>query len=211
MRKWLLCLCLTISVMTYGQALKKADEAQSKAIIEKINHTASAVRSISCDFMQVKSLRFLNDKMTSQGKMWYDGSGKLRWEYMAPYKYIFVLNGQSVYIKSAKSSQTIDIRQSRLFQNIARLMMNSVTGKCLAADDDFVCEIYVQGEEWIASLTPKKKEIKKMFKGVKLHFDNARQMVSQVELTETSGDTTIITLNNIKLNERLDEKLFSVH
>ncbi len=210
MRNVFLLICLAVSLSIQGQTMKRADEAQSKAMVESINRTAASIRSIACSFTQVKSLRFLNDKMTSQGRMYYDGSGKLRWEYTSPYQYIFILNGQSVHIKSAKTSRTIDIRQSRLFQGIAQLMMNSVTGRCLSSDADFTCVMYVQGDEWIADLTPKKKEVKKMFKSVRLHISSTRRMVSQVEMTETSGDTTVITLKNVKTNERVDEKLFTV-
>ena len=160
MRKICLLCCLVLSLAMQGQTMKKADEAQSKAMVESINRTAASIRSIACSFTQVKSLRFLNDKMTSQGRMYYDASGKLRWEYTSPYQYIFILNGQNVYIKSAKTSRSIDIRQSRL--------------------------------------------------SVRLHISSTRRMVSQVEMTETSGDTTVITLKNVKTNERIDEKLFTV-
>jgi outer membrane lipoprotein-sorting protein len=211
MRKICLLCCLVFSFAIHGQTMKKADEAQSKAMMETVSRTAASIRTIACSFTQVKSLRFLNDKMTSQGRMYYDGSGKLRWEYTSPYQYVFILNGQNVHIKSAKSSHTIDIRQSRLFQGIAQLMMNSVTGKSLSSSGDFTCVMYVQGGEWIADLTPKKKEVKKMFKSVRLHIGSTRRMVSQVEMTETSGDTTVITLKDVKTNERVDEKLFTLH
>ena len=211
MRKISFLLCLIVSMAIQAQTMKKADEAQAKAIIEKIDRTAASIRTLNCSFTQVKSLRFLNDKMTSHGRMYFEGSGKLRWEYTSPYKYVFILNGQNVHVQSGKSSHTIDIRQSRLFQSIAQMMMNSVTGKSLASDGDFSCVMYVQGEEWIADLMPKKKEVKKMFKSIRLHFSSTRQMVSQVELTETSGDTTVITLQDVKTNERVDEKLFTVH
>lgn len=211
MRKICLLCCLVLSLAMQGQTMKMADEAQSKAMVESINRTAASIRSIACSFTQVKSLRFLNDKMTSQGRMYYDASGKLRWEYTSPYQYVFILNGQNVHIKSAKTSHTIDIRQSRLFQSIAQMMMNSVTGKSLSSSGDFTCVMYVQGDEWIADLTPKKKEVKKMFKSVRLHIGSTRRIVSQVEMTETSGDTTVITLKDVKTNDRVDEKLFTVN
>ena len=191
-----------------AQTLKKVSEAQAKAMVEQINQTAAAIKTLACDFTQVKSLRFLNDKMTSEGKMYYHGSGKLRWEYTSPYSYTFILNGQQVYIKSAKSTHTIDIRQSKLFQSIAQVMMNSVTGKSLTSGSDFTTVLYTQGSAWVAELTPKKKEMKQMFKTIRLYFDSTRQMVSQVEMTEQSGDQTVITLKHVKTNGKMDANLF---
>lgn len=211
MKKVILILCMMASVTLQAQTLKKATESQAKVMVEKINKTAASIHTLECDFTQVKTLRFLNDKMTSQGKMYYDASGKLRWEYTYPYQYTFILNGQKVYIKSAKSSQTIDIRQSKLFQSIAQVMMNSVTGKSLTTNNEFACTIYTQGQEWVADLVPQKKEMKKMFKNIRLHFNSTKQMVSQVEMTEQSGDMTIITLKDVKTNGKIDEKMFAAH
>ena len=200
---------LLLVLTTEAQTLKKATEAQAKLMVEKINRTAAGIRTMDCQFTQVKTLRFLNDKMTSQGRMFFmaDG-GRLRWEYQQPYQYTFVLNGQKVHVKTADRQQTIDIAQSRLLQSVARVMMNSLTGKSLVADSDFACVMYTQGDEWVAQLTPKRKEIKKMFKEIRLHFSSGRQMVTLVEMTELSGDSTVITLNNVKTNGHVDAKMF---
>jgi len=68
--------------------------------------------------------------------------------------------------------------------------------------------MYTQGNDWVADMVPQKKEMKKMFKTIRLRFDSTRQMVSQVEMTEQGGDTTLITLKDVKLNGKVDEKMF---
>ncbi len=205
-----LLLCLLLTLTAQAQSLKKVDAARQRQLIERINRSAAGITTLECRFTQVKTLRFLNDKMTSSGRMLFmaDG-GRLRWEYQQPYQYTFVINGEKVYIKSARNTQTIDIRQSRLFQSIAEMMMNSVTGKSLTSSADFGCTMYSGGDEWVAQLTPKRKEMKKMFKEIRLHFSAQQQMVTQVEMTEPSGDTTVITLKDVKTNGRIDTKMFA--
>jgi len=206
---WGLCLLLT-TMSANAQTLRKVDAAQQKSMVEKINRTAASIRSIDCSFTQVKTLQFLNDKMTSQGRMLFVAEGaKLRWEYQTPYSYTFILNGQKVFIHSQKNTQTIDISQSRLFQSIAEVMLNSVTGKSLSTNADFVCAMMTQGDDWVADLVPKKKELKKMFKSIRLYFGSKQQMVTRVEMTEQNGDTTMITLKDVKTNGRVDEKMFA--
>ena len=136
---------MLLSVVLSAQTLKKATEAEAKVMVAEINKTAASIRTLACNFTQVKTLSFLNDKMTSQGRMCYDASGKLRWEYTSPYTYTFILNGQQVHIQSGKNRQTIDIRQSRLFQGIAQVMMNSVTGRNLTSNKDFACTFLYAG------------------------------------------------------------------
>ena len=88
-------------------------------------------------------------------------------------------------------------------------MRRSVTGKSLTSSADFGCTMYSGGDEWVAQLTPKRKEMKKMFKEIRLHFSAQQQMVTQVEMTEPSGDTTVITLKDVKTNGRIDTKMFA--
>lgn len=202
-------LAMLLTVTSLG-AQTKATAAQAKTMIDKINAAAAKQHTIQCDFRQTKSLSFLNDKMVSQGVMYYDHRGKLRWEYTSPYRYVFIINNNRVYIKTAKNSNKIDIRSSRLFQGIARVMMNSVTGKSLSSTADFSVEMFIQGDEWIARLVPKKKEMKAMFQSIRLFFNKKRQMVSKVEMVEKNGDQTVIQLLHVKSNGKIEDRFFAI-
>lgn len=205
---WLAALWLTTAAQ--AQRLKPVDAARQRAMAERISRTAQSIRTMECRFTQVKTLGFLDDKLTSEGRMVYmaDG-GRLRWEYQQPYQYTFILNGDKAHLLSAASRQTIDVRQSRLLQSIAEVMMQSVTGRGLTTSRDFSCTMLSGGDEWQALLTPKKKELKKLLRTVSIYFSSARQMVTRVEMTEQSGDVTVITLKDVKTNGRVDEKMFA--
>lgn len=195
----LLCLAITASAQN------------SEAIIGEINRAAAAMQSLECDFTQTKYISLMNDKMVSVGRMVYRQSDRLRWEYSSPYSYIFILNGSSVTLKSGAKTDVIDIRTNRIFSEIARIMMNSVTGKCLTDSTEFKVSISADSREYVARLTPQKKEIKQMFSSIVLHFDRTAEVVQTIELHEKSGDRTIIELKNIKKNRTVNEELFTVN
>lgn len=211
MKKLQFIIVLLLSVLSVSaQRMQKANGAQQAKMISVINATAASIKTIQSNFTQVKSVSFLNEKVKSYGRMYYSNQGKLRWEYVSPYKYTFAINGGKVYIKSGTKSQVIDIRTSRLFNSIAQIMINSITGKSLKANGDFNTQMYVDGNEWIAVLTPKKAQMKKMFRTVQLHFNSHHSMVSEVVMTETSGDSTVITLSGVKTNENIPDQIFFV-
>ncbi|MDR3118555.1 MAG: outer membrane lipoprotein carrier protein LolA [Mediterranea sp.] len=194
----------------YTQDLKAVDEDLKKTMIQRINRTASSLETMQCEFEQTKYLSLLNDKMVSKGKMYYKQNNLFRWEYNTPYNYIFILNGTKVILKSSQKKDEIDVRSSRLFQEIANIIMNSVTGKCLTGNTDFKVTMYANGHEWIADLVPLKKEMKQMFNVITISFDPDVSMVSKVEMKEKSGDTTRIILKNVRSNITVDEKIFSL-
>ena len=177
----MVCCCGGLS----AQTLKKATEAEAKAMVAEISKTAAAIRTLTCSFTQVRTNRLLNDKMTSQGYMSYDAKGKLRWEYTSPYASTFILDGQQGEMSG-----------------FAQVMMDSMTGKNLTSNKDFACTFFTQGGEWVAELVPQRKEMKQFFSTIRLHFDSKRHMVSQVEMNEKGGDVTIITLKQVNRETR---------
>ena len=199
------------STGVWAQTEKKVTGAEAEQMIAAVNRTAEGIHTIQGRFTQVKTMSFLNDKMTSTGMLYLTDKGQLRWEFTTPYSYIFIINDNKVTIRSGKKTQNIDMKSSRLFEGIARIMVNSMTGRCLQKNGDFDVEMYTRGTEWIAWLTPKKAQMKKMFKLVKLHFSSTQNMVTSVEMTEPSGDNTVIELKDVTINQPVDEKVFTLH
>lgn len=194
---------LLASLVAHAQG----DEAQIRQMIAK---AAQAMTSLQCDFVQTKQLRMLNDKMTSEGRMYYSQKDKLRWEYVKPYQYTFIMNGDRVLLKNRERSDVIDVRQNKLFREIARIMLSSVVGSSLSDDRTFKTSIATASGEWVATLLPQRKDMKQMFQKIILHFDQRQATVSRVELMEKNGDHTIIDLKNIRKNETIAPRTFAV-
>ncbi len=179
-------------------------------IRQKVAAAAQAMTSLQCDFVQTKQLKMLNDKMASEGKMYYSQKDKLRWEYVKPYQYIFIMNGDRVLLKNKERSDVIDVRQNKIFREIARIMMSSVVGDCLSDDRTFKTSISTADGQWVATLLPQRKDMKQMFQKIILHFDQRQATVSRVELVEKNGDQTTIDLKNIRKNETIAPRTFAV-
>lgn len=181
-----------------------------QAIVEKINKACSEMKTMECDFVQTKYLKMLNDQMVSKGKMSYQQPSALRWEYTTPYTYTFVLNDNKILLKNDRRKDVIDVNQNKMFKEIARIMMNSIVGKCLTDDKAFKTTIEETSAEWVATLLPQKKDMKQMWTKLILHFDRAKNAVVKVEMYEKTGDHTVIDLKNTKTNHPIDNKVFSV-
>ena len=180
-------------------------------IKNEINQAASEMKSLQCDFAQVKHVKMLNHEMKSTGKMFYQQTNMLRWEYTSPYKYTFILNGSKVSLKKDDRSDVIDVNQNKFFREIARIMMNSVVGKSLSDEKDFKTEITIEKDEFVAILLPQRKDIKSMFERIILHFDQKNKFISSVELLEKNEDRTIITMTNIRINEQINQNIFDIN
>ena len=202
-----LLILLFIFVSVHLSLTAQQSEAQ---IRQAITQAASAMKTMQCDFTQTKHLKMLNDKMTSKGRMYYQQTNRLRWEYTSPYSYTFILNDDKVLLKNKQRNDVIDVNKNKLFREIARIMMNSVVGTSLTDDKSFKSTITTNNSEWIASLLPQRKDLKQLFQKIILHFSKKNAMVKQVELIEKNGDKTVIELNNIRTNEKLRADMFTI-
>lgn len=205
MRRIFSALVMVIAfVLSYGQN-------NNQQIIDKINAAASKLSTMQCDFVQTKSVKLLNDKIVSKGKMYYSQPNKLRWEYITPYTYTFILNDNKVALKKNNKNSVIDVNQNKMFREIVNIMMNSVVGKCLTDKKSFKTTVKDASSEWIATLLPQSKELKQMFTKIVLHFDKKQSVIVQVDMYEKNGDQTIISLINIVKNKGINETVYSAN
>lgn len=189
-------------------AFAQQSEQQAR---ESIVAAARQLKTMQCDFVQTKRLKMLGSaSITSEGRMYYSQGEKLRWEYVKPYQYTFILSGGRVLLKNKERSDVIDVAGNRLFREIARIMMSSVVGSSLTDERTFKTAIAAEGGEWVATLTPMRRDMKQMFQRIVLHFDRRQAAVCRVELHEKNGDTTIIDLKNIRKNETIAPSTFAV-
>lgn len=204
---FLLLLICAVPAIGHSAGLSPQQKADA---IKKINTAASGLKSMSCSFVQTKYLSLLNDKMTSEGAMYFKQPDKLRWEYKTPYSYMFIFNGTKVYVGGKSRKDVIDTNTNKVFKEVARIMMSTVTGKALSNSADFSVDIESSGSNWVVTLIPKKKDLKQMFAKIVLSFTKSDTMISEINLYEKNGDRTNIKINNISTNGAINETLFAI-
>lgn len=190
--------------------LVPVSELQGKEMVSKINSAASGLISLRCSFTQVKKLKMMNKTVSSSGEMFYQQSSKLRWEYLTPYKYLFIINGDKVKIKNSRKTDVIDVNQNKVFQEIAKIMMNTMTGKCLTDKSSFSSTMYKSGDLWVAKLMPLRKELKQIFSEIHIAFDPAKMLPVEVVMLDKNGDTTTIKLSDQIKNASIPSDIFAV-
>lgn len=208
MKIYVVCLFVLLYSLSIRSQTKVSMDEQYK-MIKLIEQKASSIKSLHCEFNQEKQLALLNHTLSSNGTMDFAQPDKLRWQYNSPYKYTFVINGHHVMTKNEEHTNVIDASQSKLFKEITQIMVNSLTGKCLTNNQDFTVEMFVDKEQWIASLLPKKKALSSMFKLIKLYIDPSQSFVNRVDLIENTNDVTKIYLLNSNVNSPIDEAIFN--
>ena len=162
------------------------------------------MKTMQCDFVQTKHTKLLADASVSKGRLSYRQPDWLCWEYTSPTVHTFKIDGDKVLMSDSRGTREVDIRRNRMYLEMARLMTNIMSGQSLMGDQDFQVSLAAADEkkkEWVATLVPRRKEVRRMYASIILRVTPAQWLVRQVELVEPKGDRTVIELSNIKIEK----------
>jgi outer membrane lipoprotein-sorting protein len=204
-------ICISLNVQ--AQDLRPASPDEQREMTRQIESASGKMTTLVCDFEQVKTLSILNEQMVSKGKMYYRNDRCLRWEYLSPYRYTFLLNNNTILMQTENSRNVMDVKASKLFQEIVKIMMNGINGSGLTDRKSFEARYYKREKEtlWEVHLLPVQREMKQMFATIKLIFHAKNYTVEQVEMNEQSGDTTLIRLSGKQINVKIEDDKFHIN
>lgn len=187
---------LIIIYMALVSAVVYAQDSGSlaKALIDK----AATVKSIDCDFTQTRHVSIMDEDMVSKGHMSFAAPDHLEWRYTSPNPMGLVLDGETVTIESAGKSNTADTRQNRMYREISRLLMGSISGSALTDSRTFETSVTKDKGFIVAELVPKKAELKRMWSKMTMYFTASTMIADHIEILEAGGDTTTIVFTNIR-------------
>ncbi|MDR2499384.1 MAG: outer membrane lipoprotein carrier protein LolA [Tannerellaceae bacterium] len=195
-----------------AQDYREASPQQQKQMLQKITEASSRMKSLACDFEQTKELSILNEKMSSKGRMFYRNDQCVRWEYSTPYAYTFVFNNNRILMTQADGKQSVtDVKSNNLFQEIVKIMISSIDGSGLTDSKSFTSKFFIAGDDPMVTLTPVRKDVRRMFATIKLFFTAKDYSVDSVVMEESNGDNTTIKLTNKRYNETINPSLFAIN
>ena len=205
-RLWLSILFVTMGL--FASAQTQLSESQSQEIMASLTEAASSMQTMQCRFVQSKTMAMLTEPSVSEGKMYFSSPDRLRWEYLTPYPFALVVNGEKIVKVTDGKSEVLDGNSGRMYQGITNMIIGSASGKKLFDTSTFDVVLFDDGACWKAEMTPKRRDMKRMFSQLVFHFDKKTQVIDHVEFVEPSGDKTIIQFEEIQLNEKIGEERF---
>lgn len=197
MKKIYLIVILTLtSIFSFAQS--------NEEVMNMLTQTAASMKCMQCRFKQNKTMAMLAEPTVSEGIMNYIAHDILRWEYTSPYSFALVVNGQKITKITDGNEEVLDAKNGRMYQGIVKIILSSATGENLFDKTTFDIVFTDDGDLWKAEMTPKKRDMKRMFAMLTFYFSKSNNIISKVEMTEASGDITTIQFYDMKINELCD-------
>lgn len=211
MMKRILMIVMAVAMATVAVAQTDVplSDKQSQEVMAQLTEAAMGMKTMQCRFVQSKVSKMLAEPSVAEGTMHFASPDKMRWEYIMPYAFALVVNGERIVKVTDGQAEVLDGKSGRMYQSMVGLIMGSASGKKLFDTSVFDVVMYDDDTFWRAEMTPKRRDMKRMFSQLVFRFDKKTKGISRVEFKDAGGDLTSIRFEDIKLNEAIGEKVFA--
>ena len=169
--------------------------------ISSLNRFYKNVKSFSANFTQVVMDESLTTLQESSGKMWIKRPGRFRWDYIEPFKQHIVADGKKIWVYDIELKQaTYRDMDGALGHTPAFLL-----GGSGSLNKNFILKsLGKQGELSWVQMKPKKSD--GGYEDIRSGFEKGK--IRMLEMVDSFGQTTRITLSKNRENKKINNKLF---
>lgn len=175
-----------------------AASADDGRMLQKIVEAAAGMKSLECDFVQTVHSPMLKEDAVSRGHMSYSSPDKVSWEYTTPTSFKLETDGNATHI--FKDGIEVDPASqngtARMAQGMVKMLLGSIRGTLLSDTKTFDTQITGSGRTIVATMTPKKGELRRMYRSIVMSFDSSTLTAERLELHDVSDGVTTIEFIN---------------
>jgi outer membrane lipoprotein-sorting protein len=210
-------ICLLGMVASFGFGAQGKDEGDLRQTFRQMNAAGKGFRSFQARFSQKKYTAVLKEFDTPEtGEFYYvrnkNGSAFLRQEVTSPGKKILTVKGDKAvfYQPAIKQAQIANLGN---YKNLAEYLAIGIGQSPEKLEKDF--SISYQGSEAVNGencsvllLKPKSPKVASRFSAITLWVKKSNGILVQNKFLEPSGDYTLLTFSDEKLNANISNSQF---
>lgn len=178
---------------------------------KKMHAVASKTNTLQSDFIQIKHLDVLSEDIESNGKLFFKKDNNLRWEYTEPLKYLIVLRNGKVSINDEGKVSSYDLSGNKSFRKINEMITRSIQGDLMIDETEYQYQFKENGNLYLVELFPIEQKVQEFMKSIQVFFSKNDFSVQKIKMMEQSGDYTLMTFKNQKVNESISDKVFIIN
>ena len=189
---------------------KPMDEFSVTLLKSHVKEVAQNTLTISSDFIQVKEMSMITEKITSKGKFYFKKEKMLRWEYLQPFSYLILIRNDQISIKDDNKVSQFNVQSNKVFLEINRVILGSIQGTLLTDEQNFKATYLENPTAWVVKLKTLNPKLKESLSEIVIWFDRIDYTVNRLDMNEPGGDCTRISFINKKLNQPIADEKFMV-
>jgi len=204
MRKRLVLFFILFSLVSIGHCLA----ITTQEVVRKVQERYDKIWSLTAHFVQESTNKMLNQTRITEGKVYFEKSGLMRWEYTTSPKNKWVSDGKTLWFYQPEENQVVvervDLEKGRLF-------LAFLVGEGDLQRDFTVHRLDQEVDEnkrgYQIELTPRQPHA--IMDRLILTVDRKKGYVRQADVYDAYGNLTRTLFSRIRINRKLAADLFT--
>ena len=176
-------------------------------LLSDIQKKVDTTQTVQCTFEQERNLSIFAQSILFTGKMELSRPDKLRWENLTPIPSVLIFAGdKGMRCNDDAPPVHFELEKDPMMKMVAEQIWTWVDGDYARLLSKY--DITLSGAHEI-KLIPQKREFADTITSVRVTFDNQSLQPETIHIQETEGDSTTIHFTGYRLNQPVDDTLFS--
>jgi len=202
---------LIVAILGASVLLAKVKTPGLEEVVAKLEENYRQIKTYSARFEQeVRNQQFGRLLSRGQGELYYSKPGKMVWHYTEPEEHWYITNGKTFwdYLPSVKQVLVMSVDEA-LSSNIPKSFLFGM-GELKKDFDISFDPNSSQPSAGLFSLklVPKKERDRLILGTIILKVDDKSFLVKEASLIDQLGNENILRFKDIKVNPKIDEKIF---
>lgn len=214
MKKAIILLSLLWGMSNSALAQKPITGSEATKIETEIEQQTSQILTLENKFKQEKHMNGMSKNLVSTGTMRYKKNGKVRLDYVTPFKYELTVNGDKVKMATNGKKNIYNASSNPGMQEMQKMLSASMTGDIAALKSKYAISYFDNGSTYLIKIKPIKPN--KMIQEIEMELNKSDKMLIRMRLTEvakagkTGNDYTEYTFSDTKKNTTIDDSVFAI-
>lgn len=207
LRSLLALLLASLLVCSPALAQDFATLTSAPEIVKAVESVYGGVEALQAEFVQVSRSAALGDEQRQKGRVVVKRPRKMRWEFTAPDKKLFMTDGETMWIWSPSDNQVIVYKDFSANGSDVTGLLSDLNKLNELFSVELVQEVG-NDRTYVLDLTPKSADAGN-FKQLRISFTKRKLLVDRVLLTDQFDNVTDLTFTQVKLDAKVDDESFS--
>jgi outer membrane lipoprotein carrier protein len=180
-----------------------------QVVLDRLDRAQQAIQTLKADVVETRTLALLSRPEVFRGAVSFERPGKIRWEYSAPEKRVYVLADGSLTGWIPSRNQVEQINVSRYEKRLRRLVAFGQDSRTLLKDFNVSLAVppSVAGADELV-LAPRSHRMARKVREVRIAVDRKSGLPRRIEYVTGRGNRVALELVNLLVNHALASDAF---
>ena len=204
-KRWLGLLIIVLMPVSSPFQAPAQEQLDKDYVVRQITRAQGEVEDFAADLVQEKRISFLRRDIVSHGVMEFKRPNKVLIELFDPDPSLMVVDGNSLwlYFKRERVAQRYVVGNNPMLKGFLVILENPFKGGWAK-----LASIRKEGDSVVLEVVPEKVEA--IFSKIILWVSTQDWLIRKLELYEKSGDSTILSYQNIRVNTGIPDSRFKI-